>query len=211
MRLRALVADDHSIVVAGLKHILQQIGIEVLKTVENGRDLVSATETLKPDIVILDISMPVLNGVEAARQIRAHDSRVKLLFLSMHSDAAYVRESFQAGGNGYLLKGNAAIELAPAIRQVMDGRKYVSQRVLENIGSFIIEPALESFGSELSQRQREVLQLAAEGRAAKEIANVLHISVKTVEYHKANIMSTLGLRNNAELVAYAIRHKIISG
>lgn len=210
MKIRAVVADDHSIVVAGLKHILQEIGVDVLKTVENGRDLVNVTETLKPDIVILDVSMPVLNGLEAARQIRSKNTKVKLLFLSMHSDAAYVRESFLVGGNGYLLKGNAAIELAPAIREVMDGRKYLSERVLENIGSFVADPALENFGSELSQRQREVLQLAAEGNAAKEIANVLHISIKTVEYHKANIMSLLGLRNNAELVAYAIRHKIIS-
>lgn len=210
MKLRAVIADDHSIVVAGLKHILQEIGVDVLKTVENGRDLVTATEALKPDIVILDISMPVLNGIDAARQIRSKDTRVKMLFLSMHSDAAYVRESFQVGGHGYLLKGNAAVELAPAIREVMDGRKYLSPRVLESLGSFVPDPALENFGSELSQRQREVLQLAAEGRAAKEIANVLHISVKTVEYHKANIMSTLGLKNNAELVAYAIRHKIIS-
>jgi DNA-binding NarL/FixJ family response regulator len=128
----------------------------------------------------------------------------------MHLDAAYVRQAFQVGGNGYLLKGNAAVELEAAIREVMTGRKYMSPRVVLSIGSFVADPALESFGSELSQRQREVLQLAAEGRAAKEIANVLHISVKTVEYHKANIMSTLGLKNNAELVAYAIRHKIIS-
>jgi DNA-binding NarL/FixJ family response regulator len=210
MKLRAVVADDHSIVIAGLKHILQEIGVDVLKTVDNGRELVSATETLKPDIVILDISMPGLNGFEAARQIRSKDTKTKLLFLSMHLDAAYVREAFQVGGNGYLLKGNAAVELQTAIREVAAGRKYMSQRVMENIGSFVVDPALENFGSELSKRQREVLQLAAEGRAAKEIASVLHISVKTVEYHKANIMSVLGLKNNAELVAYAIRNKIIS-
>jgi DNA-binding NarL/FixJ family response regulator len=211
MKLRALVADDHSIVIAGLKLILQEAGVELVGTTDNGKDLVTLAENLRPDVIILDISMPILNGIEAARRIRAECPKIKLIFLSMHLDAEYIREAFLSGASAYLLKGTAAFELETAIREVMEGRKYVSPRVAQSLGSFVVDPSLESFGKDLSHRQREVLQLVAEGKTAKEISTILNISVKTVEYHKANIMSTLGLRSSADVVAYAIRHKVIAG
>jgi len=210
MKLRALIADDHSIVVEGLRHILEESGCELVGTAGDGRTLVAAAAKLKPEIIIIDISMPILNGIEAARQIREEDSRVKLIFLSMHVDRAYVREAFRVGGNAYLLKSNAAWELAKAIQEVTHGRSYITPHVSkETVAQLLSDPSSGTFGSELTQRQREVLQLVVEGKSGKEIAEILSISTKTVEFHKANIMDVLGLRSVAELTRYAIRNKII--
>jgi len=210
MKTRVLVADDHSVVLEGLRNIIEAAGCETVGTAEDGRELVRLVTELKPDLVVLDISMPVLNGVEAARQIRMFDSAVKLLFLSMHSDPVYVREAFRAGANGYLLKRTAVSELRNAITAIMEGRVYVSPQVTnKNVDELLAAPAAGSFGSDLTARQRQVLQLVAEGKTAKEIAATLNISTKTVEFHKTSIMDALGMRTIAQLTRYALDHKIV--
>ena len=210
MKIRALLADDHGVVLEGLRHILENAGCDVVGTAEDGREIVRLAEALRPDLVVLDITMPVLNGVEAARQIRRGSSKIRLLFLSMHSDAVYVREAFRAGGNGYLLKRSAVSELAPAIREVMQGRYYVTPMVTkQTIAQLLAGPGGGNFGSDLTPRQREVLQLVAEGKTAKEAAAILSVSQKTIEFHKNGIMDALGLRSIAELTRYAMSHKIV--
>ncbi len=210
MKTRVLVADDHSVVVEGLRAILEHSGCELVGTAANGRALVSAAADLKPDLIVLDISMPLLNGMEAARQIRAQNQRVKLIFLSMHLDPAYVREAFRIGADGYVLKTTAVSELGNAVQEVMEGRHYLSPRITQQtLAEFLSVPTPNSFGNELTERQREVLQLVAEGKTGKEIADILHISPKTVEFHKANLMDVLGIRTVAELTRYAIEHRIV--
>ena len=210
MKTRILVADDHSVVLEGLRRILELAGCELVGTAEDGRMLVQLADTLKPDLIVLDISMPELNGIEAARQIRKQYPKMPLIFLSMHSDAVYVREAFRAGGSGYLLKKTAVSELAIAVREVIAGRHYLTPLVTkQTITELLASPGGSNFGSDLTRRQREVLQLVAEGKTAKEIANTLNISVKTVEFHKTSIMDSLGLRSIAELTRYAIEHGII--
>jgi DNA-binding NarL/FixJ family response regulator len=209
MKVRVIAADDHSIVIAGLKQVLQDNECQLVATVADGHALVAATAKLGPDVVLLDISMPVLNGIEAARQIRAESSKIKLLFLSMHTDVHYVREAFQAGGNAYVLKSAATLEIGTALETVLSGRNYVSPCITEEPVASILAPAsVSSFGRELSERQREVLQLVAEGKTNKEVAETLHLSTKTVEYHKANTMRALGLKTAPELIRYAIQQKI---
>lgn len=210
--MRALIADDHSIVLEGLRQILERAGCELLGAAEDGRELVRLSQTVKPDLIVLDISMPVLNGVEAARQIRKEDPHVRLVFLSMHSDAVYVREAFRAGGNAYLLKRTAVSELGNAVHEVMQGREYISPMVTtQTMAELLANGGAGTFGSELTKRQREVLQLIAEGKTAKETAALLKVSVKTIEFHKTCIMEALGLHTIAELTKYALDHKIISG
>jgi DNA-binding NarL/FixJ family response regulator len=210
MKIRALIADDHGVVLEGLRHILEDAGCDVVGAAEDGREAVRLAETLHPDLLVLDISMPGLNGIEAARQIRRADPHVRLLFLSMHSDAVYVREAFRAGGNGYLLKRSAVSELAPAIREVMQGRYYVTPLVTkQTIAHLLGGPGGGNFGRDLTPRQREVLQLVAEGKTAKEAAAILNLSVKTIEFHKNSIMDSLGLRTIAELTRYAMGHKMV--
>jgi len=204
------VADDHSVVLEGLRKILEQEGCELIGSVEDGRALVQLALELKPDLIVLDISMPVLNGIEAARQIRKDLPRVPLIFLSMHSDTVYVREAFRSGGTGYLLKTTAVSELGPAIREVMSGRHYLTPLVTkQTLAELMGTSGGRTFGSDLTRRQREVLQLVAEGKTAKEIANALNISIKTVEFHKSGIMDVLGIRTIAELTRYAMGQGIV--
>ncbi len=210
MKIRVIIADDHSIVLEGLRHILEEAGCEVIGRAEDGHALVRCAEELKPQIVVLDITMPGLNGVEAARQIRKLDLHVKLIFVTMHPDAVYVREAFHAGANAYLLKTTAVSELKQAIADVMDGRYYISPLVAQqNMTDLLAAPDFRAFGKELTPRQREVLQLVAEGRTAKEVGSMLGISIKTVEFHKRAIMDSLGLHTIAEISRYAMEHKIV--
>jgi DNA-binding NarL/FixJ family response regulator len=196
------LADDHVLVMEGLQSLLAG-HVDLVGTAVDGRALVNAAIRLKPDIVILDISMPVLNGIEAARQLRTRLPDTKLIFLTMYSDALYVQEALRLGISAYILKRSAASELLVAIQAVQRGQKYITPLVVQ----CEVEPyRLRAIDRQLTNRQREVLQLVAEGKSAKEIASTLSISIKTAQFHKANVMRSLGLRTTAELVKYAIRH-----
>lgn len=208
-RPRVLVADDHTLVLDGLRKILDP-ECEVVGAVEDGRSLLAAAARLKPDIILLDISMPLLNGVEAARRLRAAAPDAKVIFVTMHADATYVAGAFRAGASGYVLKRCASVELLEAINQVLAGRAYVTPLIRKNIPDKLPGWPLESGedSGELTVRQREVVQLVAEGHSVKEIAAILNISGKTVAFHKTNVMRRLGIRSTAELTKYALEHGI---
>jgi DNA-binding NarL/FixJ family response regulator len=210
-RPRLLLADDHTLVLEGLRKLLEpEFG--PVETVEDGRALLRKAQQLKPDVVLLDISMPLLNGIDAARQLRKVLPETKIIFLTMHADPAYVTEAFRAGASGYLLKRSAASELLNAVREVLKGRSYVTPLVARDMLRSVLEAPARRANSpkDLSERQREILQLVAEGHPSKEIAGLLNISVKTIEYHKARLMERLGLRTTAELTKYAIQHGLVS-
>jgi DNA-binding NarL/FixJ family response regulator len=205
-----LLADDHSIVIEGLRRVLEP-AFTVVGAVPDGRTLVAATEALQPDVVVADVSMPVLNGIEAARQIRQTNQRVKIVFFTMHSDVVYASEALQAGGSAYVLKSSAGTEILTAIRQALSGRIYVTaaldRRSLD--AQMHRDRGSRPGADHLPLRQREVLQMAAEGRSTKEIASTLDISPRTVEFHRYQAMKSLGLHTIAELVQYAIKHRIV--
>ena len=211
MKSRILIADDHTLLVDGFRLMLEP-EFEVIGSVEDGHALLEAVTQLKPDVVLMDISMPVLNGIDAARQLRKLQPSCKIIFVTMHSDSDYVTAAFRAGASGYVLKRAAASELLTAIRQVLRGLHYVTPLVTkEALGSFMDDPdGKGKLSDELTPRQREVLQLVAEGRTRKEIASVLNISVKTVEFHKAGIMNELKLRTSAQLIRYALDHGLLA-
>ncbi len=207
---RVLLADDHTLLAQALRRLLEP-HVELLGTASNGRELVAAAERLRPDLVLLDISMPVLNGIEAARELKRLLPNTKMIFLTMHSDAAYVREALRAGAAGYLLKWSAEEELLRAIDEAMSGRIYLTPL----LPAEVLEGAARRAGrggrteAELTLRERQVLELAAEGKSAKEIARILHVSAKTAEFHKYRIMKKLGLATTAELMKYAIARGMI--
>ena len=205
-----MLADDHVLVLAGLRSMLQA-KYDIVGAAQNGRALVSAAERLKPDIILLDISMSQLNGIDAARKLAKSIPKSKLIFVTMHADATFVAEALKAGASGYVVKRSAPEELGKAIDEVWRGRTYVTPLVTKGLREpvAVCQAHAEPFGR-LTLRQREVLQLVAEGQTMKEIAQTLHISPKTVEFHKYNIMQTLGLRTAAELTRYAIRHGVVS-
>jgi DNA-binding NarL/FixJ family response regulator len=207
-RPRVLLADDHTLVLDGLRKILEP-ECEVVGAVEDGRSLLAAAKQLQPDIILLDISMPLLNGVEAARRLRSAAPGAKVIFVTMHADATYVAGAFRAGASGYVLKRCASLELLKAINHVLSGREYVTPLIGKDRGDLPGWPgeAGESSG-ELTVRQREVVQLVAEGHPVKEIAAILNITGKTVAFHKANVMRRLGIRSTAELTKYALEHGI---
>jgi DNA-binding NarL/FixJ family response regulator len=207
--IRIVLADDHDVVRAGIRGILdRQKDIEVVGEAANGREAVSLARSLRPEIIVMDIAMPELNGLEATRQIVAADAGVKVLILSMHSSRQFVSEVLKAGALGYLLKNNALRELAPAIAAVARGKVYLSPGVAEVVVEDYVRhvPATGQVAfSALSAREREVLQLLAEGKTSKEIANSLSLSVKTIESHRAQIMDKLGIHTVAELTKFAVR------
>jgi len=209
-RPRVLLADDHTMILAGLRSLLES-DFDLVGTVEDGRSLLDAAEQLKPDVIMMDISMPLLNGIEAARQLRKTVPQSKIIFLTMHADVAYVKRAFEAGASGYLVKRSAARELVTAIHEVLKGHTYVTPLVTRDMLDSFHEPTdqPDKLQSSLTPRQREVLQLVAEGHSNKEIAAILNVSAKTVEFHKYNLMQTLGIRTTAELTQYAIRHGYI--
>lgn len=210
MRPRTILADDHVLILEGLRTVIENACCDLISTVSDGRALVEVADQMKPDLIVLDIGMPYLNGIEAARQIRKADGRVKFIFLSMHADSDYVREAFRCGGSGYVLKSSAISELATAIRAVLEGHHYISPLVTrQSVSELLGEQGAKGFGKELTPRQREVLQLVAEGKQLKEIAAILNISVKTVEFHKASIMDALGVRTTAELTRYALERGLL--
>jgi DNA-binding NarL/FixJ family response regulator len=208
---RVLLADDHCVVAEGLRGLLEP-HFDVVGIVSDGRDLLPAAKTLDPDVVVLDISMPSLNGIDAARQLRGANSRAKVVFLTMHREVMYAVRALEAGASGFVLKHSAPSELITAIQEALKGGTYITPQLAGDLlDSFRrgLPAGAESLG-ELTPRQREVLQLVAEGRSAKEIAAVLHISRRTAEFHKARLMETLGVENTAELIQYAIRTGAIS-
>jgi DNA-binding NarL/FixJ family response regulator len=209
-RTRVLLGDDHTIIMEGVRRILEP-HFDVVGAVGDGRALVAAAQQLHPDLVVADISMPLLNGIEAARLLQKSNPEIKIIFLTMHPDPTYAAEAFRMGASGYVLKSSAADELVTAIQEAIRGRVYVTPLVAGNVMHQLMqEPqAPEKLSSALTQRQREVLQLVAEGRSAKEIAEILKVSPRTVEFHKYRIMEALGMHTTAELTQYAIRHGIV--
>ena len=207
------MADDHSIVLAGLKKLVETEG-EVVGTVEDGRALVEEAKKLRPDIILLDISMPLLNGLDAARQLTKVVPECKLVFLTMHATPAYAMEAFKAGASGYLIKRSATFELKQALQAVMRGQHYMTPLITKDVLAATLQPTEETKHKRppavLTPRQREVLQLVAEGKGTKEIARILNISVKTVEFHKFRIMDELDLHSTAELTRYAIAEGLVS-
>ena len=208
---RVLLADDHALLLGAFEKLLAD-ECEVVGQVSDGRALVAAAEQLKPDLVILDISMPLLNGLDAGRQIKQKLRNTKLIFLTMNEDADLAAEAFRAGASGYLLKRSAVSELMTAVREVMQGRSYVTPLVTEGlVGSLINtdERKSRSGGGELTMRQREVLQLLAEGRSMKEVAAMLNLTPRTVAFHKYRMMEQLKIKSTAELIQYAVKHHIV--
>ena len=205
---RILLADDHTFVLEGFRRILEE-HYELVGTVGDGRALLAAAKTVQPDIVILDISMPLLNGIDAAAQLKKICPTAKIIIVTMHADAEYVRSAFEAGASAYMLKGSAVDELELAIRAVLGGHSYITPLITKELVAVYLSTASEQAKS-LTLRQREVLQLLAEGRTAKEVANLLHITSRTVEFHKGQIMDHLNLKTTADLIKYALTHGILN-
>lgn len=208
---RVLLADDHAIVIEGLRRILQS-GFEIVGAVADGHALVAAAESLRPDIIVADISMPLLNGIEATRQIRKNNQKVKIIFLTMHPDVTYAAVALGAGGSAYVLKSSAGAEILEAIQEALSGRTYVTP----SIDRALVQAEMARAGHhdlqfKLTSRQREVLQLIAEGRTSKEIAGILLVSARTIEFHKYRMMEALALRTTAELIQHALKAGIVPG
>ncbi len=215
MKPRVLIADDHTLVAEGVEKLLEH-EFQLCGRVGDGRALVRAVEKEKPDIALVDIALPLLNGLDACRQIKKTTPEVKLLILTMHSEQYFVTEAFRAGVSGYVLKQSVAEELVFAIKEVLKGRIYVSPSVAENLVEQALNPVeaapsgLQGSSDKLSARQREVLQLIAEGQSTKEIASTLNVSIKTIEFHKTRIMKQLGVHSTAELTKHAISIGLIA-
>jgi DNA-binding NarL/FixJ family response regulator len=209
-RTRILLADDHTMVCAGFKKLLEP-QYEVVGSVGDGRALLKAASELKPDIVLVDIGMPLLNGLDAGRELKKLLPSVKLIYLTMNPDPDVASEAFRIGASGYLLKNSPGEELLRAVHDVVRGISYVTPQVRQEMEErFIRDPKAVSRPKHLTGREREVLQLFAEGRPVKEIADILGISIRTVRFHKYQIMEQLGISSTAELVQYAIKQGMIS-
>jgi DNA-binding NarL/FixJ family response regulator len=205
-----LIADDHQMLLDALKKILEP-RYEVVGTVRDGRALLEAAVDLQPEIIVLDVAMPQLNGLDAARQIKQTMPKAKLIFMTMNEEPDLVGEAFRAGASGFLLKRAAAFELTDAIEKVLKGGSYVTPSAAEGQAKISLrEPKARNHAPEPTPRQREVIQLLAEGRSMKEVASTLQITKRTVAAHKYAVMDLLQLKTNADLVQYAIRHRIIS-
>lgn len=208
-RTKVLLADDHTLLLEAFKGLLEP-EFEVVGAVPDGRALLEAARTLKPDVIVLDIAMPLLSGLEAARQLQEISPQAKLIFLTMSPDPDVAAEALHLGAAGYLLKTSAASELTKAIRDALRGLKYITptmKRGLED--AFIDDPQGKKGHPVLSARQREVLQLLAEGRPMKEAADILNVAPRTIAYHKYKMMADLRLKTTADLIQYAIKNKIV--
>ena len=214
--IRILIADDHAIVRSGLRVLLESMpDIEVAGEAGTGQETIDQVASLRPDILLLDIAMPGLNGLEAARQIREQAPQVRIIVLTMYDDEAYLRQFLEVGAAGYVLKRAADTELVDAIRAVHRGESFISPSLTGRlIDSYLKRPAAlnaSEGGAELSARETEVLRLVALGNTSQQIADQLYISVNTVETHRAHIMEKLGLRGRAQLVRYAIANGLLGG
>lgn len=213
-QIRVLLADDHALVLAGIRALVEEIeGTRIVAEANNGRDAVALARQHKPDLVIMDISMRELNGIEATAQIKAEMPSSRVLILSMHTTEDFVRRAIRAGACGYLVKDSAPLDLKMAIAAVMRDEIYLSPRVSKHVVAGFLNgqpQQAESSMDALTARQREILQLIAEGKSTKEIAYQLNVSVKTVETHRAALMERLDIHDVAGLVLYAVRHGLIS-
>lgn len=214
-KIRIVLADDHGIVRKGLRYLLErQPDMEVVGEAKDGREAVSLAAELSPAIVIMDIAMPLLNGIDATAQIIKHNPKTGVIILSMHSDESYLVRVLTAGARGYLLKDVAEIDVIRAIQTVAQGKPFfspqVSQALLEDYMRQLVQRGLQDSYDLLTDREKEILQLLAEGKSNKEAASLLNVSVHTVETHRANLMQRLNLHSTAEIVLYAVRKKIIS-
>jgi DNA-binding NarL/FixJ family response regulator len=210
-RSRILIADDHTLVAELCKRLLET-EFDVVGIVSDGRALLRAASELKPDVVVVDVAMPILNGLDAGRQVKEMLPSVKLVYLTMNPDAEVAAEAFARGASGYLLKTCASSEMVLAVRDALRGRSYVSQGLSQDaIDSFRWRnKKLINEEERLTQRQREVLQLLAEGKVMKEVSSILNMSTRTVAYHKYRMMEVLGAKSTAELVKYAVRNHVIA-
>jgi DNA-binding NarL/FixJ family response regulator len=213
--IRILIADDHGIVRAGLKLLLNRImGTEVVAEASDGREAVRLAKAFAPDVVLIDIAMPLLNGLDAARQILRENPRIGIIVLSMYMDESYILRALDAGARGYLIKDNADEELENAIRSVAAGRPFFSRAItdalLEDHVQVMRRQGVTESYDLLTEREREVLHLLAEGKSNKEAAAVLNLSPYTIDTHRTNLMQKLGLHNTAEIVLYAVRHAIVT-
>lgn len=207
---KVLLADDHAVVAQGLESLLKK-SFDLVGVVHDGHALVDAAEKLRPDVIVTDISMPGLNGLDAIGQIRARRPGAKIVVLTMHRDTQLAVEAFRAGASGYVLKVSPAEELIRAIAEVAEGKGYVTSLLAKDLIAILLEARGQaSDGSPLTPRQREVLQLIAEGRTMKEVAAILNISPRTAESHKYEIMQVLGVETTAALIQYAIRSKLVA-
>lgn len=209
-RPRILIADDHTLVAEACKVLLEK-NYEVVGIVCNGRALVRAASELSPHLIIIDIAMPLLNGLDAGEQVKELLPNVKIVYLTMNDDLDLAAEAFRRGASGYLLKNCAASELTTAVREVLGGNIFISAAIEKNKAYLLHQRKTTPDQAEkLTQRQREVLQLLAEGKAMKEAANALHLAPRTIAFHKYRIMKVLNARNNSDLVQYAIKHHLIA-
>jgi len=210
-RSRILIADDHTLVADLCKKVLET-EFDVVGIVSDGRHLVRAAAALKPDVIVVDIAMPVLNGLDAGRQIKEMMPAVKLVYLTMNPDPEVAAEAFRLGASGYLLKTCASSELVVALREVLRGKSYLSRTLAKDTINYLRwqHRTLVEEGERLTERQREVLQLLAEGKVMKEVGAILNMTTRTVAFHKYRIMEVLGARSSAELVKYAVRNHIVA-
>jgi len=206
-RSRILIADDHNLVAELCKKLLEP-EFDVVGTVGNGRELVRAVAELKPDVIRVDVAMPMLNGLDAAQQVKEMFPAVKIVFLTMNGDTEVAAEAFQRGASGYLLKTCASSEMVTAVRDVLRGKRHLSPRISKDAVDFLRRQRkrLVEEQERLTERQREVLQLLAEGKVMKEVGGILNMTTRTVAFHKYRIMELLGARSNADLVKYAVRN-----
>lgn len=207
MSIRVVLADDHAIVRQGIKAVLEMQGFDVVGEASDGQEAIRLCENLQPEVAVLDITMPLLNGIDATREIVKVAKKTKVILLTMHADDEYVLQGLRAGIVGYLLKTNATAELALAIRAALKGERYlgstITPRILEQ------NRATEGSQDPLSARERQVLQLVAEGNTTKEIGAILSISTKTADSHRSNIMNKLNIHDTASMVRYAVRHGLV--
>jgi DNA-binding NarL/FixJ family response regulator len=214
-KIRVLLADDHKMIRAGLRLVLaQQSDIMIAGEADDGREAVTLAAELKPDVVVMDVGMPNLNGIEASLQIKQARPETAIVMLSMHSDEGYILRALRAGAAGYILKDSAEADLVGAVHAVAEGKSFFSPKVsrilLEDYMRKLKKTGAEDSYDLLSAREREILQLVAEGKSSKEVANLLNLSVYTVETHRGNIMQKLNLRGIPELILYAVRKGIVS-
>ena len=207
-RPRVLLADDHRIVAEGLKSLLAT-DFELVGVVEDGRAMVEAARATRPDVIVADISMPHMNGIDAFALLKKDDPQVKVVFLTMHRELAYARRALAEGASGFVLKHSAPTELVLAIRAALEGKTYVAPSLAAELFQSAGREAPQQPEQSLTTRQREILQLVVEGRSAKEIGSVLGISARTVEFHKYRMMEILGVHSNAELVRFAIQQGLL--